>query len=177
MLIVVCGLSKCGKTSLIKTAIEAGLDVPTVKASELLRSLGRPTIPLTASEALANQLELMRLIAEYSSDDRPFILDGHLLIETVDGPQLVPEASLMPGGLVGVIAVTAPPQTIAARRLDTVFTTDPDEIQELVLIETTQARRMARVASIPFYEVDHLDVRAFTKAASECLKGADAASH
>ena len=119
----------------------------------------------------------MQLLAECAPDDRPFILDGHLLIETVDGPQLVPEASLVVGGLVGVIAVTAPPRTIAARRLDTAFTTDPEEIQELALIETAQARRMARVARIPFYQVGQRDVCAFTKAVSECLRKADATSH
>ena len=95
MLIVVCGLSKCGKSSLIKAAIVEGLDVPAIKGSQLLRSSGRPIEALTASEALSNQPELTRLLTDHTREDTPTILDGHLLIETVDGPQLVPEAQLM----------------------------------------------------------------------------------
>jgi adenylate kinase len=177
MLIVVCGLSKSGKSSLIKAAVAEGLDVPIVKASQLLGSSGRPTQALTASDALGNQPELMQLLVEYVRGNKSTVLDGHLLIETLDGPQLVPEAYLTAVGLVGIVAVTAPPQTIASRRLETAFTTDPQEIGELGLIENIQARRMARIANIPFFEVGHLDVRAFTKAVSECLKKADAASH
>jgi len=176
MLIVVCGLSKSGKSNLINAANEEGLDVPAVKASELLSLSGRPIQALTASEALGNQPELMHLLAEYVRASRHTILDGHLLIETVEGPQLVPEAKLIAVGLLGIVTVTAPPQTIASRRLETAFTTDPQDIHELGLIENIQARRMARIASIPFFEVSHLDVRVFTKAVHECLRKADAAS-
>lgn len=176
MLIVVSGLSRCGKTSLIKTAIEEGLDVPTIKASQLLRSLGRPTHRLTALEALRNQVELGRLLGGDVRVTKPITLDGHLLIETVDGPQFVPETSLMPIGVAGIIAVTASPHTIASRRLNSTFTTDPQEIQELASIETAQARRLTRIARIPFFEIGHVDVSAFTRAVSECVSKADAAS-
>ena len=78
MLIVVCGLSKCGKTSLLVAAAEQGLEVPSVKASHLLRSYNRPTLTLTASEAVSNQAELMQLLAGYAREDLSIILDGHL---------------------------------------------------------------------------------------------------
>jgi hypothetical protein len=110
MLIVVCGLSKSGKSSLIKAAVAEGLDVPIVKASQLLGLSGRPIQALSASDALGNQPELMQLLAECVQENRPTILDGHLLIETLDGPQLVPEAYLIAVGLVGIVAVTAPPR-------------------------------------------------------------------
>lgn len=83
----------------------------------------------------------------------------------------------MPVGLVGIIAVTAPPDAIASRRLDTSFTTDHQEIEDLGLIETIQARRFARVARVPFFEIGHRNVFAFAKAVSECVRKAGVADH
>jgi adenylate kinase len=177
MMILVCGLSKCGKTSLIQAAKSAGLSLPSVKASQLLRSSGRPITALTASQAMENQPELGKLLTAFIEDGMPVILDGHLLIETVDGPQLVPESSLLPIGLIGVIVVTTAPEIIAGRRVGTPFTTDLDEISDLTSIEVAQAKRLARLTASPFFQIEHDDTRAFTKSISLCLKTADARPH
>ena len=177
MVILVCGLSKCGKSSLIASAISLGMELRAVKASQLLRSSGRPTQALTASEALDNQPELKRLLSEYGRDGQPIILDGHLLIETVDGPQLVPESLLATIGLIGVIAVKATPELVSERRRGTAFTTNQDEIRDLALIEITQAARYTRIAGMPFIQVDNDDPPAFIKAVARCLTTTGAKSH
>jgi adenylate kinase len=174
MLILVCGLSKSGKTSLIQAAKSAGLGLRCAKASDLLRSSGRPITALTSAEANCNQSQLKYLLTKILRDEGPVILDGHLLIETIDGPQLVPESSLLPHRLVGVIEVTAAPQIIAMRRVGTIFSSNVEEISEFMAIETLEARRLARVTAAPFFQIDHEDTVAFTAAILECIKTADA---
>lgn len=175
MMIVVCGLSKCGKSSLIKRASKSGLAVPSVKASQLLRTSGRPTQTLNAAEALKNQPELSNLLKQHVHGGQPIILDGHLLIETIDGPQLVPETGLVPLGVIGIILVTAPKETIASRRAETKFTTNIEDIQDLATIECVHARRFARMQGVPFSQIDYLDVSDFVGAVKNAIKIAGAA--
>jgi adenylate kinase len=174
MIVVVCGLSKCGKTSLVNATKSVGLDWTRVRGSQLLDVAGKPTTGLTARQTLDNQQSLRDQLARLDSHRRRLVLDGHLLIETVDGPQLVPDSAFSALDLAGVIAVAIDPNILSKRRIETALTSDPEELADLMSIEKFQARRIARQFGVPFFNVEHDDANAFTEAVAASFTSADA---
>ncbi|MER9107679.1 hypothetical protein NKH95_27605 [Mesorhizobium sp. M0848] len=164
MILLVCGLSQSGKSNLIERAQLEGLGIPSVKASTLLRTTGRPTVELDVIDAIANQDYLAKQVLQATGSNAELtILDGHLLIETIGGPQLVPDASLAPLPIVGVIFVQADSNVISKRREGSTFSRSIDEITDLAQIELSQARRFARKRGVLFEVVDAGDVKTFTQ--------------
>ena len=174
MIVVVCGLSKCGMTSLVDAAKPIGLDWTPVRGSQLLHVAGKPTTGLTAWQTLDNQQSLRDQLARLDSDNRHLVLDGHLLIETVDGPQLVPDSAFFGLKLAGVIAVVIDPDLLSKRRAETPLNSDPVELADLMSIEKFQARRIARQFDVPFFDVEHDDANAFAEAVAASFTSADA---
>ena len=107
MIILACGLSGSGKTTIIAHAARvSGLGLNHIKASDILRQEGRPITGLKASDVISNQELIVSWLLRYKSlNHGPILLDGHLLIETDDGPQLVPDRILAPLPLAGIIVV------------------------------------------------------------------------
>lgn len=175
MIVMACGLSRCGKTALIEATKSTDRDWMFLKASELLREAGRPICDLTTLDALDNQQHLRDAIVRCVNLGSRLILDGHLLIETTEGPLLVPDVALSSIGLVGIIAVAADADILSKRRTGAHFTVDREELADLMSIEISHARRLARRFAVPFFTVRSDDARAFYQAASVCFMNSDAA--
>jgi hypothetical protein len=158
MIVVVCGLSKCGKTSLVDAAKPIGLDWTPVRGSQLLHVAGKPTTGLTAWQTLDNQQSLRDQLARLYSD----------------GPQLVPDSAFFGLKLAGVIAVVIDPDLLSKRRAETPLNSDPVELADLMSIEKFQARRIARQFDVPFFDVEHDDANAFAEAVAASFTSADA---
>ena len=141
---------------------------------KLLNSAGKPTTGLTAWQTLDNQRSLRDQLARLDGDRRRLVLDGHLLIETVDGPQLVPDSAFSALELAGVIAIAIDPHILSKRRIENALTSDPEELADLMSIEKFQARRIARQFRVPFFNVEHDDTTAFTNAVAASFTSADA---
>lgn len=92
MLAIICGLSGSGKSYLIESANVASHGLTVVKASDLLRNGGYPTTNLQASDVSKNQRYIVDQLIGLSACHRRIVLDGHLLIETREGPQLIADA-------------------------------------------------------------------------------------
>jgi adenylate kinase len=170
MIVLVCGLSMSGKSTLISQADLARVPAEHVKASKVLRGLDRPTVGLVADYVIANQSLLVNWLMQSLSDQpRSIVLDGHLLLETADGPQLIPDGVLRPLPIAGAIAIYDDPFLIAKRRKESPLTTCVQDIQDLTTIEELQARRFARLRRVKFAVVRANDVAEFEAALDRCF--------
>ena len=151
MIVFACGLSKCGKTTTLLATKFPANEVRHVKASDLLRSRNRPTKNLRATDVIPNQSVLVESVLEnLAKKPGLVILDGHLLIETIDGPQLVPERYLDPMPIVGVIVIESTPQDVVKHREKFSLALSVDEAANLMDLESIQAHRFARHRSVDF---------------------------
>jgi len=145
-----CGLSKSGKTSTIEACDLASTGFIHVRASTLLKDDGRPIASLRASDVFLNQEALVRTLTDAPYRGRDILLDGHLLIETADGPQLVPDSCLEPLPLGVVILFQAQAEQVAQRRAGTASAILPEEARRLMALEAVQAERVALRRRVPF---------------------------
>lgn len=83
-MIFVAGLSGVGKTSAIDWFVLRHPEFEHLRASCLLKELGRPLSNLTLQEISENQYELNRLLRGRAISRRT-ILDGHLVLPTGSG--------------------------------------------------------------------------------------------
>jgi adenylate kinase len=171
MIILACGLSGSGKTTLIAQATRASdLALNSIRASDILRHEGRPIVGLKASDVISNQEVIVDWLLRFQgANDGPILLDGHLLIETDDGPQLVPDRILAPLPLVGVIVVRNEPKVVAKRREDSFLTRSSLEIRDLMFIEMVHARQLARARAVPFSAIRGNDLAGFIAAVKRAL--------
>lgn len=171
MIILACGLSGSGKTTIIAHAARvSGLGLNHIKASDILRQEGRPITGLKASDVISNQELIVSWLLRYKSlNHGPILLDGHLLIETDDGPQLVPDRILAPLPLAGIIVVRIEPEVVAKRREDSFLTRSSLEIRDLMFIERVHARRLARARTVTFSAIRGDDFAGFAAAAKRAL--------
>jgi adenylate kinase len=165
MITFVCGLSKSGKSTLIAQGELAKIPADHIKASALLRDLNRPTVDLRASSVVGNQDILVDwLDHSLRSNPRLIVLDGHLLIETLDGPQLVPDVALKKLPITHVICIRGEPAEVAERRRGLPFTRSVEEIRDLIAIEELQARRFARLMRARLSTLTSDDLESFRSA-------------
>ncbi|TGP45403.1 hypothetical protein EN873_40850 [bacterium M00.F.Ca.ET.230.01.1.1] len=162
MIIIACGLSTSGKTSLIQNAKLEEFGISVVKGSSILATSGRPVVDLTVTEAISNQQIIAEKLSRLAQTESRIVLDGHLLIETTDGPQLVPDVVLKRLPICGVVLIEADPRLISERRREGKLTTNIEEISDLAQIELTQAKRFARLQGIPFSKYMASEVAEFT---------------
>jgi adenylate kinase len=149
MLMFVCGLSKTGKSHLIEAAFAFGAKFRHSKASGLLRMAGRPLDRIDAYIMLENQkIFFQSALDMLAHTDETVVLAGHLVIETTDGPQLVPDTYLDALPVSKLLLIEDHPKAIAARRFSTGFEADSYEIRDLMALERTAAVRFARRHSI-----------------------------
>jgi adenylate kinase len=152
MIIFVCGLSKVGKSSLIEAARRRHFGwFRYLSAGDLLRALGRPTDQMGAADVLINQrVFVVEALKEIDAAPGDIFIDGHLLVETVDGPQLVPDAALDPLPLDGILVVETYPKEVSERRKVACNEISVDEAADRMALERIQARRLARRRGIHF---------------------------
>lgn len=152
MIILVCGLSRSGKTSAIREIIGTCVGLLHVRASAVLRENGGKINDLRISDIVSNQSILSQKINdEFSKLSSAVVLDGHLLLETLDGPQLIPDTCLQTLKLSAIFYLFEDAYTLAKRREGTKLTNSVEEIVELEGIEWLQAKRFARLNKIPIF--------------------------
>jgi len=149
MTVFVCGLSKSGKSTLIRDALVPRATFHHVKVSSLLRAAGRPVDSVEPKDFLENQFAFARAAVRTIADSpEPIILDGHLVVETTGGPQLVPDVCIDALPLSKLILVEDEPTNIASRRYGTGLSANPVEVKDLMALERFAAVRLARRRSI-----------------------------
>ena len=157
MITFVCGPSGSGKTTTIERAGLAELGVEIIRASHVLRDLGRPVTNLTGSESLENQAVLFEWLATQMRGSGKFVLDGHLLILTDDGPQLVPEALIRQVPFDGFLMIYDEPQKLLGRAQDKSIDISLTEMNRLLSEEEQYARQMAERSGAKFEKIASLD--------------------
>jgi len=169
-MIFVGGLSGVGKTSMISALARQDDAIIHLRASALLRNSGVQTAQLRAGQMLENQRRLVAILAKMPiPTNRLGILDGHYVIETLDGVVPVPDEVFDSLGLVGVVVIVAQIPIIAARRK----ARDPEwhdpGLAEMQLRERTHAALQGKRLSIPFAEIASGDQATFRRIAQEML--------
>jgi adenylate kinase len=91
MKVFVAGLSRSGKTSRSQHAAAKLSDVDYVSVSQLLRAAGRKFPVQTIAEALDNQRYAADALRMAPATRTHQLIDGHALIESCEGPMLVPD--------------------------------------------------------------------------------------
>jgi adenylate kinase len=164
MIVFVCGLSKSGKSSLIEAAIKNFTSFRHLRASRLLRKAGRPTAPISSSEVTENQNVLVECVKqELITGATDVILDGHFLIETVEGPLPLPLECLDALPLVAVFMIVADPAEVEKRRFGTPAQITSDEAARRIDAEGAHAQRLAAYRKIPFAKIQSGNVADFSE--------------
>jgi adenylate kinase len=147
MRIFVAGLSKSGKTTRCLSAAEQIPELEYVSVSQLLREAGCVLPVATLAEGLANQQTAAKSLLAHTRSRPHQIIDGHLVIETEEGPLLVPDKffeGIRPGLL---IHVQDSPKAIFRRR--TAGASTVAEITALAGLEQLACERIAARFRIP----------------------------
>jgi adenylate kinase len=141
MRIFLAGLSRSGKTTRAVYAAEQISEVEYVSVSQLLSTAGCVLPVATLTEGLANQQTAAQTLLSHVRSRRHQIIDGHALIETLEGPLLVPDKffeAITPGLL---IHIQDHPMRILARRTPEGGTVE--EIATLTQLEQIACKRIA----------------------------------
>jgi adenylate kinase len=166
-MIFVAGVSRSGKSHTIET-VSTVRNFTHLRASRLLREAGRPLGPLSRAQAEENQRVLAELLmAAGQTYGRRTILDGHVMIETTEGPFPVPDGIFDQIRPTSIICITDDPAAIAGRRADQGWTFDRREIERLQHIEIRCAQHQAARLDVPYHAIQANDIGAFLQAVGE----------
>lgn len=149
-MIFVCGASRSGKTHTLALASHLEPQLRVVSASQVLKKLGLPLSELSTSEAIENQQELCaELRRQHVVDDPSAALDGHLAIETRQGPLTLPDSivdALQPAGFAVISATVA---LICERRSQINAPWSEDQARSYSITEAREARRHGARLDVP----------------------------
>jgi adenylate kinase len=172
MIVLVCGLSGSGKSTMIEALKAEDPSIVHIRASKLLSDAGNPTEYLSMIDASLNQHALVMLLKkELAAEDQFFLIDGHLLIETTTGPYLLPHDALTALKIDGIIYVAADVELLFHRRQGTSMEVSKEELVKLMALEATQARRLAQRQRIHYAHVKSGDIKNFRAELSNTLRG------
>ncbi|MCX7322006.1 MAG: AAA family ATPase [Hyphomicrobiales bacterium] len=149
MIVFVAGLSKSGKTSRSKHAADNVADLEYVSVSQLIRDAGRDLAVTTIADALENQRFATAALRAMPVRKPHLLVDGHALIETGEGPMLVPDLffdELRPSA---ILIVCACPEDILSRRSYPAGRVQIKEIATLTMLEEVACERAAFRLGIP----------------------------
>ncbi|WP_281033583.1 AAA family ATPase [Mesorhizobium sp. M4A.F.Ca.ET.050.02.1.1] len=153
MRVFVAGLSKSGKTTRSMHAADRIPELEYVSVSQLLKAAGGILPVITLADGLTNQRIATEALRAYPRSKKNQIVDGHALVETLEGPLLVPDwffDEIAPDLLVHVR--DDPEQILARRALGTNSHTVP-EIAALTAIEQAACELLAARLGIPLLAI------------------------
>jgi adenylate kinase len=172
MIVLVCGLSGSGKSTMIEALKAEDPSIVHIRASKLLSDAGNPIEHLSMEDASLNQHALVMLLKkELAAEDQFFLIDGHLLIETTVGPYLLPHDALTGLKIDGIIYVAADAELVSHRRQGTSMEVSKEELVKLMDLEATQARQLAQQQRIHYARVKSGDIKTFRTELSNTLRG------
>ncbi len=160
-MIVVCGPSRSGKTFTISQAKQLEPRLHVLSASQILRSLGLPLSQLSPSQAMSNQDRLCEELQRRSLHNDPFaVRDGHLAIETTEGPLPLPDSVLDCLQPAGIAIISEVIDRIVERRAELGRPWQRDEAMNYDIAEKHEAQRQAARLEIPFRTIPSGDGQA-----------------
>lgn len=143
MKVFVAGLSRSGKTSRSQYAAASLPDIHYVSVSQLLRSSGGQFPVETLAVGLVNQRLASDALGAISVTGAHQLIDGHALIETDEGPLVVPDWFFDELAPDLIIYVRDRPEEIVARRPPMMGRDHIGQIAALTLLEWAICERTA----------------------------------
>lgn len=154
MRIFVAGLSRSGKTTRSLYASEQIPEIEYASVSQLLRTAGAILPVATLANGLTNQRIATEALMAHPRSKKHQIVDRHALIETPEGPLLVPDwffDEIAPDLLIHVRDL---PELILARRPPDATPSTIPEIAALTALEQAACERAAARLDIPLLALD-----------------------
>lgn len=149
MRIFVAGLSKSGKSTRSHHAATVRTDLDYVGVSKLLKETGGILPVQSIDDALLNQSKATEELQALPRQKPYQLIDGHALIETAQGPFIVPDAffdEIQPSLL---IYVEDNPEDLYERRSPLGMNEKPTELAALATMEKAACERIAARRGIP----------------------------
>jgi adenylate kinase len=162
MKVFVAGLSRSGKTSRSQHAASELLDIDYVSISQLLQAAEGVFPVQTLADGLANQRRAADALRAMPATRRHQLIDGHALIETGEGPLLVPDWFFDEVAPNLILYVYDRPEEILSRRSPISSRNLAAEITALSTIERAACERMATRLKIRLISLDAPSVEEFT---------------
>lgn len=172
MKVFVAGLSRSGKTSRSQYATANLPSIEYVSVSQLLRATGGVFPVQTYADALINQRRAADALKATVFTRPHQLIDGHALIETGEGPLLVPDwffCELCPDL---IIYVHDRPEEILSRRPSMTSCDPVVEIDALNMIERSACERTAARLGISIVTLKAPSLERFTDELRQHLKQA-----
>lgn len=172
MKVFVAGLSRAGKSSRSQHAAANLPDVDYISVSQLLRAAGGVFPVETLNDGLANQRRAADALRATLSTRRHQLIDGHALIETAEGPLIVPDwffDELAPNL---IVYIYDRPEEILSRRPSMTSHNHAEEIVGLVMMERAACERTAARLGIPLITLIAPSFERFTDELRSHLKHA-----
>lgn len=143
MRIFVCGLSKSGKTTLSRYASHIMENVEIIRLSQILREAHAELPVPTLKDGIENQAIVAAALAKYRAKKQHQLIDGHALIETMEGPLLIPDwfyDRTLPDA---IVYLNENPKVLAERRNMAGSPSDLKALRSLNAIELAACERVA----------------------------------
>lgn len=167
MKIFVAGLSKSGKTTRSLYVASHNPEVEFVKVSQKLKEMGGHVPALSLKEAMENQCIAEKVLLSIRSEKKHQIIDGHVLIETSEGPMIVGDHLFMSVSPDIIVYIQEAPDAIILRRRPSALM--PGEVAALSLMERAACERLAIKLRVPVVVFDSPTEQFFYEKLSEYL--------
>lgn len=161
MKVFVAGLSRSGKTSRSRHAAANLPDLEYVSVSELLRMAGGVFPVRTITDGLLNQRRAADALQSAHATRPHQLIDGHALIETDEGPLLVPDWFFDAVAPDLIIYICDRPDQILLRRPQIECHNNAMEIAALSAIERAACERISARMKIPTIVLREISVESF----------------
>ncbi|CDZ35846.1 Hypothetical protein NGAL_HAMBI1146_15880 [Neorhizobium galegae bv. officinalis] len=152
-MIFVAGASGTGKTTVLERFVSCHPEFIHLKASMILRDLGRPLLDLSKAQLLENQKALQGYLRSVSITSTT-ILDGHMTIPVGEALFDVPSSFLEGIPLSGMLFMQTNPQEILVRKGSFLTSQALDQLKRLQFAEYEHMKKVAAERDCRFRSLD-----------------------
>lgn len=152
-MIMIVGVSASGKTHTIQKLFQRMPTLIHLRASSILRSFGRPLQNPTINETIQNQIVLIKYLQQERTSSGVILLDSHAMIETSEGPLLLPDWTFDGLKPSQIIHIEEDSEIIAKRRSKQGRSIESSQVIELQTLERNHAWNQSARLGIPFAQV------------------------
>jgi adenylate kinase len=161
MKVFVAGLSRSGKTSRSQYAAANLPDIAYVSVSQLLRAAGGVFPVQTFTDGMVNQRRAADALRAVPVTRTHQLIDGHALIETGEGPLLVPDWFFNELAPDLIVYIYDQPEEILSRRAPMTSRDQIAEIAALNMMERGACERTAARLGIPLIPIETPSLKGF----------------
>lgn len=159
-MILVTGISGVGKTYTITALMARAPTFRYVRASRILTEMGLPTTNLSASQTTVNQQAIASRLKEMATKDVAIIIDGHAVIETVDGPVEASASQYDEMRITTIVNIRDASLVVRDRRLGKGQRNSDSDVEALQDAEEAASRHWANRIGARFAVIRSGDVKA-----------------